>query len=63
MALLGLGLFLVACASKPAPELVSDPDAQRGSAIPWNKPASWEGQANVPGGGFSSNPTFGSETR
>ncbi|MBA3607196.1 MAG: hypothetical protein H0W43_01580 [Chthoniobacterales bacterium] len=30
--------------------MISDPDAQKESAIPWNKPAKWETGANVPGG-------------
>jgi len=30
--------------------LINDPDAQKESSIPWNKPAKWESGANVPGG-------------
>ena len=30
--------------------LINDPDSQRESSIPWNKPAKWESGANVPGG-------------
>ncbi len=30
--------------------LVTDPDAQQESSIPWNKPAKWETGAQVPGG-------------
>ena len=39
------------CATeKPRTALVNDPDAQRESSIPWNKPAKWESSVNVPGG-------------
>ncbi len=41
------------CASPQAPQtaaLVSDPDAQTETSIPWNKPAKWENGANLPGG-------------
>jgi hypothetical protein len=39
------------CATeKPTTALVNDPDAQRESNIPWNKPAKWESSVNVPGG-------------
>ena len=51
-------LFAAACAAlfsscateKPQTALIADPDAQRESSIPWNKPAKWESGANVPGG-------------
>ncbi len=40
--------------------LVSDPDARTGSAIPWNKPANWEGRGNIPpGAGFGGTEPFG----
>lgn len=39
------------CATeKPRTALFSDPDAQKESSIPWNKPAKWESGANIPGG-------------
>ncbi len=51
IALLALAGGLSSCASnKPQAALVSDPDAQPGSSIPWNKPANWEGRGNLPGG-------------
>ena len=49
-----LAAFAAAFAScateKPKPALVDDPDAQRASTIPWNKPQNWEGKENFPGG-------------
>lgn len=40
---------LASCASQPKQaDLVTDPDAQQASAIPWNKPAKWEGRAGLP---------------
>jgi hypothetical protein len=61
IALLGATAFLSSCASQPKQTaLVSDPDAAtKGSDIPWNRPASWEGQASVPGGPQGSDPSFG----
>lgn len=39
------------CATeKTRTALINDPDSQRESNIPWNKPARWETGANVPGG-------------
>ncbi len=39
------------CATeKPRTALISDPDSQKESSIPWNKPAKWETGAQVPGG-------------
>ena len=50
IAMLALAATLSSCASdKPQTALVNDPDAQVGSAIPWNKPAQWEGRGNLPG--------------
>ncbi len=47
----GTALFLCSCATEqPRTALISDPDARKESSIPWNKPAKWEGGANVPGG-------------
>lgn len=46
-----VGAFFSSCATeKPRTVLISDPDAQAESSIPWNKPAKWENGANVPGG-------------
>ncbi|MEO8440281.1 MAG: hypothetical protein ABI540_08680 [Spartobacteria bacterium] len=43
--------FFCSCASEPKrTALINDPDAQKESSIPWNKPAKWESGANVPGG-------------
>ncbi len=40
---------LASCASEPKQAaLVSDPDAHQASAIPWNKPAKWEGREGLP---------------
>ena len=51
VAMLALAATLSSCASdKPQTALVNDPDAQVGSAIPWNRPANWEGRGNIPGG-------------
>jgi hypothetical protein len=51
IALLAAAAALSSCASQPKQTaLVADPDAQSGSAIPWNKPATWEGRENVPAG-------------
>ena len=46
----GLTLFSSCATDKPRTALINDPDAQRESSIPWNKPAKWESGANVPGG-------------
>ncbi|MGI8890509.1 MAG: hypothetical protein ACR2G0_06955 [Chthoniobacterales bacterium] len=43
-------LFSSCATDQPRTALINDPDAQRESAIPWNKPAKWESGANVPGG-------------
>ena len=49
--LLAGAAFLPACATQPKQvALVSDPDSQTNSAIPWNKPASWEGRGDLPPG-------------
>lgn len=45
-----LTLFSSCATDKPRTALISDPDAQKESSIPWNKPAKWESGANVPGG-------------
>lgn len=59
IALLAAAAALSSCASqKPQAALVSDPDARTGSAIPWNKPAQWEGRGNLPGG-LGTNDPFG----
>lgn len=61
IALLAVGAALSSCASqKPPTALVSDPDARTGSAIPWNKPANWEGHGNIPpGAGLGGSDPFG----
>ncbi|MDQ6808201.1 MAG: hypothetical protein M3Z64_02065 [Verrucomicrobiota bacterium] len=41
--------FLPSCATKPQPQLVSDPDAGRESTIPWNKQEKWESQGPYAG--------------
>ena len=49
-------LFCSCATEKPRTALINDPDAQKESSIPWNKPAKWESGANVPGavgGGLS----------
>jgi hypothetical protein len=43
-------LFSSCATEKSRTALISDPDAQKESAIPWNKPAKWETGAQVPGG-------------
>lgn len=49
IALLATSAALSSCASNaPKTALVNDPDARPGSAIPWNKPATWEGRENLP---------------
>jgi hypothetical protein len=54
-------LFSSCATEKPRTALINDPDAQRESSIPWNKPAKWESGANVPGGiGGGSGPGLGS---
>ena len=59
IALLGGAAALSSCATqKPAPNLVSDPDAVSGSAIPWNRPANWEGRGNIPSN-IGGNDAFG----
>jgi hypothetical protein len=46
-----LALLFPSCATeKPHTALISDPDAQRESSIPWNRPQKWETGANIPGG-------------
>jgi hypothetical protein len=50
LAALAAAFFTSCAAQKPAPALVDDPDAQRASAIPWNKPQPWEGHPNMPTG-------------
>ncbi|MBA3831199.1 MAG: hypothetical protein H0X34_04790 [Chthoniobacterales bacterium] len=57
----GAAAALSSCATqKPPMALVSDPDARTGSAIPWNKPANWEGRGNIPpGAGFGGTEPFG----
>jgi outer membrane biogenesis lipoprotein LolB len=48
--LVGCALFLSACATeKPAPALVSDPDAKRESQLPWNKQEKWESEGQFAG--------------
>lgn len=43
--------LICSCATEPPrTALISDPDAQKESSIPWNKPAKWESGANIPGG-------------
>jgi hypothetical protein len=45
------GSFCSCATEKPKnTALISDPDAQRESSIPWNKPAKWETGSQVPGG-------------
>jgi hypothetical protein len=43
-------LFSSCATEKSRTALINDPDAQKESAIPWNRPAKWESGANVPGG-------------
>ena len=46
-----LFFFFSSCATeKPRTALISDPDAQKESSIPWNRPQKWETGANIPGG-------------
>lgn len=61
IACVGIVAAFSSCATKSKQTaLVSDPDATvAGSAIPWNHPASWEGQAGVPGAPQGSDPSFG----
>ena len=48
---LAAGAFSSCATQKPrTAALISDPDSQTESSIPWNKPAKWESGANVPGG-------------
>ncbi len=43
LAALALALMAFAsCATKPEPQLVSDPSGARESALPWNKQEKWE---------------------
>ena len=47
----GAAIFFSSCATEtPRTALIDDPDAQKESSIPWNKPAKWETGAQVPGG-------------
>ena len=46
----GATLFCSCATEKPRTALINDPDAQKESSIPWNKPAKWESGAQVPGG-------------
>ena len=49
--LAALAAAFTSCATAPPQTaLLDDPDAQRASSIPWNKPQTWEGRANFPGG-------------
>jgi hypothetical protein len=58
--LAGLVAAFTSCASeKQKTALVDDPDAQRASSIPWNKPQNWEGRANFPGNMGGSDPGTG----
>lgn len=41
--------ILPSCATKPAPQLVADPDAAHESTIPWNKQEKWESQGPYAG--------------
>ena len=46
-----VSVFCSCATQKPqTTALVSDPDAQTETSIPWNKPAKWENGANLPGG-------------
>jgi hypothetical protein len=47
---LSVGAFSSCATQKPRTALISDPDQQNESSIPWNKPATWETAPNVPGG-------------
>jgi hypothetical protein len=40
------------CATEKQPRtaLISDPDSQNESSIPWNRPQKWESGSQVPGG-------------
>ncbi|HEX4668206.1 MAG TPA: hypothetical protein VH207_16580 [Chthoniobacterales bacterium] len=49
--LFSLTLLFSSCATEqPRTALISDPDAQSESSIPWNRPQKWETGANIPGG-------------
>ena len=43
-------MFSSCATDEPHTALVNDPDQQKESSIPWNRPEKWEGSANVPGG-------------
>lgn len=43
LAIVGAVSF-ASCATRPEPQLVSDPSAQRESSMPWNQQEKWEGQ-------------------
>jgi hypothetical protein len=58
----GATLFCSCATEKPHTALINDPDAQKESSIPWNKPAKWESGAQVPGGiGGGSGGAFGQQ--
>ena len=42
--LLPFGVILFAACAKDKPALVSDPDAKKEGALPWNQQESWETQ-------------------
>ena len=45
-----LGLFLISCAShKEHMALVDDPNGQKESSVPWNKPEKWENTGHLSG--------------
>ena len=60
----GATLFCSCATEKPRTALINDPDAQKESSIPWNKPAKWESGAQVPGGigGGAGGGAFGNST-
>lgn len=43
-------LFSSCATEKTQTALISDPDSQRESSIPWNRPQKWESGAAFPGG-------------
>ena len=49
--MLALAAFFSSCATEQTQTaLISDPDSQKESSIPWNRPQKWESGAAFPGG-------------
>ncbi len=62
LAAVALTLFASCATEEKRTVLITDPDSERESSIPWNKPAKWETGANVPsglGGGGTGGPGGG----